>query len=451
MQWARCPRPNCFATLLSRVLSGCASSDTFWNGVWLAVALRVCLVAFGAFQDANFAVKYTDVDYEVCSDAAALMAQGGSPFGRTTYRYSPLLAAMLLPNIWLHKSCGKLLFAAADVVVALLTREIVRAGARSLPRQPAAASHASKPGPSSHARSVKGVAATDSEFMLQANYWGLVWLFNPLAMNMSSRGNADAVVLAMVLGTIALLNRRKWSFAAVLFGLSVHFRIYPIVYAPAFVVHIWQYAGRSADAESPGAHQSNQHVHRQTAKQSGDMGWLRRSMTVAQFGSLSASIFLGLTACTYRIYGYQGLYESLLYHAVRSDNRHNFSAYFYALYLRHGSVLSLLAFVPQLLLPIVLAIRLVPRSLSLGLYATTVVFVAFNKVCTAQYFMWWAVFLPLVLPHVGCGSLTASADPLLPQSVHSRISKGVALGILWATAEAHWLYWAYVARSTHSF
>ena len=48
-----------------------------------------------------------------------------------------------------------------------------------------------------------------------------------------------------------------------------------------------------------------------------------------------------------------GLYESLLYHAVRSDNRHNFSAYFYALYLRHGSSsLRLMAFLPQLLLPI---------------------------------------------------------------------------------------------------
>lgn len=48
----------------------------------------------------------------------------------------------------------------------------------------------------------------------------------------------------------------------------------------------------------------------------------------------------------------EGLYESLLYHLVRSDNRHNFSAYFYALYLRHGSALRFASFGPMLLIPL---------------------------------------------------------------------------------------------------
>lgn len=66
------------------------------------------LVVLSAIQ-----VKYTDIDYEVFTDAAKLVAEGSSPFQRSTYRYSPLLAFALLPNVLLFRDCGKLLFSAA--------------------------------------------------------------------------------------------------------------------------------------------------------------------------------------------------------------------------------------------------------------------------------------------------------------------------------------------------
>lgn len=58
-------------------------------------------------------VRYTDVDYLVFSDAASLMASGDSPYKRTTYRYSPLLAFFLIPNSIIHRSWGKFLFSAS--------------------------------------------------------------------------------------------------------------------------------------------------------------------------------------------------------------------------------------------------------------------------------------------------------------------------------------------------
>ena len=57
----------------------------------LSVAIRVILILYGHWQDHNMRVKYTDIDYAVYTDAARSMAEGDTPFARTTYRYTPLL------------------------------------------------------------------------------------------------------------------------------------------------------------------------------------------------------------------------------------------------------------------------------------------------------------------------------------------------------------------------
>lgn len=50
------------------------------------------------------------------------------------------------------------------------------------------------------------------------------------------------------------------------------------------------------------------------------------------FTYVSASTFLFFTVLFYIIYGWDFLYEALLYHFVRKDNRHNHSVYFYMIY-----------------------------------------------------------------------------------------------------------------------
>ena len=84
--------------------------------LWLGLALRSALLLVGQWQDAHLQVKYTDIDYEVVTDAAAFMAQGQSPFERSTYRYTPLLAGALLPNVTLHKAWGKLIDQGVSIV-----------------------------------------------------------------------------------------------------------------------------------------------------------------------------------------------------------------------------------------------------------------------------------------------------------------------------------------------
>ena len=66
-----------------------------------ALALRFALVAVAALVDAYkpLGLRYTDVDYDVLKDGARYMAEGGSPFQRAAYRYSPLVSYPLLLDV----------------------------------------------------------------------------------------------------------------------------------------------------------------------------------------------------------------------------------------------------------------------------------------------------------------------------------------------------------------
>jgi GPI mannosyltransferase 1 subunit M len=63
-----------------------------------ALCARLLLIAWGEWQDRIAFVRYTDVDYDVLTDGAVLMFNGKSPFDRATYRYTPLLALLMIPN-----------------------------------------------------------------------------------------------------------------------------------------------------------------------------------------------------------------------------------------------------------------------------------------------------------------------------------------------------------------
>ncbi|RYR73685.1 hypothetical protein Ahy_A02g008152 isoform A [Arachis hypogaea] len=134
----------------------------------------VILIIYGEWQDAHMEVNYTDVDYLVFSDAVSLMASGDSPYKRTTYRYSPLLAFLLIPNSLIHRSWGKFIFSASDLLVGYFIHFILQQ--RKVPRK-------------------------------LCNYCVMTWLFNPFTFTIGTRGNCEPVVCAMILWIIICLMK----------------------------------------------------------------------------------------------------------------------------------------------------------------------------------------------------------------------------------------------------
>ena len=182
-----------------------------WQVISISALIHATLIIYSLWHDKNFQFKYTDLDYWIFGDAARAVAAGFSPFSRATYRYTPLLAYLLLPGKWLgfEAAFGKILFSAVDLMVGYLIYRLLR---------------------------LKGWHSVDA-----ARHSALFWLLNPMALAISTRGNAESLVCACALGVIYLLMIRKRLEAALLFGFSVHFKIFPIIYAPSILIFLGIY------------------------------------------------------------------------------------------------------------------------------------------------------------------------------------------------------------------
>lgn len=78
--------------------------------------------------------------------------------------------------------------------------------------------------------------------------------------------------------------------------------------------------------------------------------------------------------------------HTYLYHVTREDHRHNFSIWFYQMYLGIDNTnpwMGLVAFVPQLALVSVIGITF-GKDLFFAAFMQTFIFVTFNKVITSQ-------------------------------------------------------------------
>lgn len=317
--------------------------------VLLGVLARLVVLVYSVFHDYYFRVKYTDIDYMIIVDGAAEMVHGGTPFDRTTYRYTPLLAALVIPAAVIANPLGKLVFVLADV------------------------------GAASYCYQVLCTYATEKS----AKYMISIFiLFNPIVLNVSTRGNSDMLITFMSMFVLAKFHERKYFSAAAMLGFAIHFKIYPIIYALPLVLGL--YVNSSIQPK-----------------------WKR--LVVAGRDSVCLGVvcvvaFAIPTFLCYLAYGDQYIDEAFLYHVRREDHRHNFSPYWLLMYLNMGRralgvgedySAGLFAFIPQFVVLFFVAWKL-RRNVAHACCVMTVIFIAFNKVCTVQYFVWFIPFLSFV-------------------------------------------------------
>lgn len=355
---------------------------------WLCVgfAARLIVILYGMFHDRWFNVPFTDVDYFVFSDAAQNVALGGSPYDRQTYRYPPLLAWILVPNV-IYPIWGKILFSGFDVLVRYSTLFTSRTNNFLL--QVSALLYEVVRGQ----KFSKDVALKCSLF----------WLLNPVSIIISSRGNSDSLIAAVVLMALAAATGKRPALAGLLLGLAIHVRLYPIVFSLPIYLSF------------------------RTRTQS--FSWLKLLVPNKQqlvLVSCCVWFLVTSTAFCYYLYGDQYLNESILYHITRKDTRHNFSLFFYLLYLNPEQS-GLLLFFPQALLLLVFSAAFhKTHDLPFCLFAQSFVVVTYNPVVTSQYWVWVLSLLPTSLPRLKINLRTV-----------------VLLSGLWGLAQIAWLVPAY--------
>lgn len=66
-----------------------------------------------------------------------------------------------------------------------------------------------------------------------ATLYTALHLFNPLVFTISTRGSSESVLALFVLLTLYAAVKSRWCAAAVMLGVSAHWKIYPVVYGVA--------------------------------------------------------------------------------------------------------------------------------------------------------------------------------------------------------------------------
>jgi len=425
-------------------------------------------------------VKYTDIDYLVFTDAARLVKMGQSPFKRHTYRYTPFMALILSygADTPYERYYGRFLFCVADALCGLAIVTLRRKSRKSRRRGDdtsirSTKSEGKKEGESSSSSSSSSTITSMIPIELQD---ALFWLYNPLPINICTRGSAESfIVLLSVLATVSIAMSQTSSksmlrvnacLSGLVHGLAIHAKLYPIIYTASFMAYLsfrehdndmnWgqrvmkplgpkfvpvqerypslvelaRKGSNKKDASSEGSKKKDSDPELYPFPWFNPLRllqlvrlWIGRLLLTPSpiiFLTSSLATFASLTYLAVVYFGEEALQEGLIYHFSRVDHRHNYSMFFYWIYLARariegigisGAVVATAAngglssltlsalgkalLLPQIVLLLYSSLSIATTDLTFALFVQTFFFVALNKVITAQYFTWYLVLLPL--------------------------------------------------------
>jgi len=63
-------------------------------------------------------------------------------------------------------------------------------------------------------------------------------MLNPILISVSTRGEAESIINLLILAMLYNLLKGNYKASAIYYGLSVHFKIYPIIYALPIELYI---------------------------------------------------------------------------------------------------------------------------------------------------------------------------------------------------------------------
>jgi len=415
--------------------------SSFKKHLLISLIIRLVLIIYGEIQDKISEVPYTDVDYRVVTDGSRHIYNGNSPFNRHTYRYTPLLAIFLLPNIYIHICFGKILFALFDLMIAVIIKWIIMDEYHTLVVNQTATIEDNKAkiekkyfgnGKSkvrllNTKKDLRLIGLSDrTKFERMANFAANFWLYNPLTMVIATRGNGDALSSCLVLLSVYYLlkvndnvsekeNEKNVVLSGIFHALAIHFRLYPLFFSLAYYMYLSN---------------NNRQI---TNLQSLINCFLKpnRKQMILILTVMKVLIFL--TGIFYLLYNYKFLYESMIYHFIRKDTKHNFSLYFYLQYLNSGARINILekflTFTPQLVLILLISFRFsrTRQTFQFCLFLIAFIMVMYNPVITSQYFVWFLSLLPLTINNFR--NLTTKQIIILP--------------LLWFIGQGLWLLCGY--------